>query len=69
MKERVKLLEIQVQQLTQQMQQMASQLAKDIQQNRTTLEKLAEVSGLEYSQDAGAWASKEKLKALRESPR
>lgn len=69
MKERIKALEIQVQGLTAQIQQLANHAAKEQQENRTLLEKLAAVTSLEWSKDAKAWASKDKLKALRESPR
>lgn len=68
-KERVKALEMQVGQLQIQMQQLSQHLAAEQQQTRDLLEKLAAVSGLEYSNDAKAWASKQKLTALREKPR
>jgi hypothetical protein len=58
--ERIKLLEITVQQLGQ-------QLSQQLQETRNLLEGLAAVSDLEYSLDARKWVSKEKLKALRES--
>ena len=44
-------------------------LAQQLQETRTVIEKLAKVSGLEYSQDVKEWVAKEKLDALRKEPR
>lgn len=39
------------------------------QQTRNAMEKLAAISGLEYSNDIQDWVSKDKLDALRKAPR
>lgn len=58
MKERIKVLEMALQQVQAQHQQ-----------TRNAMEKLAAISGLEYSNDIQDWVSKDKLDALRKAPR
>lgn len=58
MKERIKVLEMALQQVQAQHQQ-----------TRNAMEKLAAISGLEYSNDIQDWVKKDKLDALRKAPR
>ena len=56
--ERIKTLELVVQQLQQ---------AQN--ETRVAVEQLARITGLEYSQDLRDWVAKDKLDALRKEPR
>lgn len=56
--ERIKLLEMAIQQLGQQ-----------LQETRTVMEKLAVISDLEWSNDLHDWVKKDNLDALRKAPR
>lgn len=56
--ERIKTLELVVQQLQQ-----------ALNETRVSIDKLAKISGLEYSHDVMDWVAKDKLDALRKEPR
>ena len=56
--ERIKTLEL-----------IAQQLQQAQNETRDAVEKLARITGLEYSNDIRDWIAKEKLDALRKEPR
>jgi hypothetical protein len=55
--------------LAQQVQEAKNMLGQQLQETRSLMEKLAAVTGLEYSVDVKDWVAKSKLDELRKHPR